>query len=180
MEKNKLSTKELCTISVWAAIIAVMAQIAIPMPAGVPMTMQTFGITLAALILGPKKGAIATLIYVLLGIVGLPVFANFTGGIDKLVGPTGGFIVSFPLMAWIIGLGMAYKERFKWAYVGGIILGTFINYIVGVIGFCFLTGGAVEVGISACVLPFIPTAIIKATVAGILGLKLRQRLVHLV
>lgn len=180
MEKDKLSTKDLCNISVWVAIIAVMAQIAIPMPAGVPMTMQTFGITLAALILGPKKGAIATLVYVLLGLVGLPVFANFTGGIHKLVSPTGGFIVSFPLMAWIIGLGIAYKERFKGAYVGGIILGTLINYVVGVIGFCFLTRGALGVGISACVLPFIPTAIIKAAMAGILGLKLRQRLVQLI
>ena len=180
MERDKLSTKDLCTISVWVAIIAVMAQIAIPMPAGVPMTMQTFGITLGALILGPKKGAIATLVYVLLGLVGLPVFANFTGGIHKLVSPTGGFIVSFPLMAWIIGIGVAYKGRFKWAYVGGIILGTLINYVVGVIGFCFLTGGALSVGISACVIPFIPTAIIKIVIAGILGLKLRQRLVQFI
>ena len=167
-------------IGVWAAIIAVMAQIAIPMPAGVPMTMQTFAITLAAIVLGAKKGALATIIYVLLGAIGIPVFANFTGGIHIIVGATGGFIVSFPIMAFIIGLGIEYKGRFKFAYPSAIVLGTVANYIVGIIGFCLVTGGTVSAALSACVIPFIPTAIIKAVVAGVLGLKIRQRLVKLV
>ena len=106
MQKTNFKTLDLCMIGVVTAVIVIMAQISIPMPLGVPMTMQTFAITLAGIILGSKKGAVASLIYVLLGAVGVPVFANFSGGYQLLVGPTGGFIISFPIMAFIIGLGV--------------------------------------------------------------------------
>ena len=82
-----------------------MAQISIPMPGGVPMTMQTFAITLAAVVLGAKLSTVSSVIYLLLGAVGVPVLANFSGGFDKFIGPTGGFLISFPLMAFIIGWG---------------------------------------------------------------------------
>ena len=110
MQKTNFKTLDLCMIGVVTAVIVIMAQISIPMPLGVPMTMQTFAITLAGIILGSKKGAVASLIYVLLGAVGVPVFANFSGGYQLLVGPTGGFIISFPIMAFIIGLGVEYKK----------------------------------------------------------------------
>ena len=89
MQKTNFKTLDLCMIGVVTAVIVIMAQISIPMPLGVPMTMQTFAITLAGIILGSKKGAVASLIYVLLGAVGVPVFANFSGGYQLLVGPTG-------------------------------------------------------------------------------------------
>ena len=79
MQKTNFKTLDLCMIGVVTAVIVIMAQISIPMPLGVPMTMQTFAITLAGVILGSKKGAVASLIYVLLGAVGVPVFANFSG-----------------------------------------------------------------------------------------------------
>ena len=180
MSKQNLSTKDLCMISLWTAVIAVMAQIAIPMPMGVPMTMQTFAITLAAIVLGAKKGAIAASIYVLLGAIGLPVFANFTGGLHIVVGATGGFIISFPIMAFIIGWGVEYKDRIKGVFIVAIIMGTIINYVIGVLVFCLITGSSVMAGITACVMPFIPTAIIKGVVGGILGIKMRERMVRLV
>ena len=102
-QTSKFSVRDICYAGLFAAVIAVMAQISIPMPLGVPMTMQTFAITLAAVVLGSKLSAIATLVYLLLGAVGVPVLANFSGGIDKFVGPTGGFLISFPIMAYIIG-----------------------------------------------------------------------------
>ena len=105
-QTSKFSVRDICYAGLFAAVIAVMAQISIPMPLGVPMTMQTFAITLAAVVLGSKLSAIATLVYLLLGAVGVPVLANFSGGIDKFVGPTGGFLISFPIMAYIIGLGV--------------------------------------------------------------------------
>lgn len=180
MNKSALSTKDLCMISLWTAVIAVMAQIAIPMPMGVPMTMQTFAITLAAIVLGAKKGAIAASIYVLLGAIGLPVFANFSGGLHSVVGATGGFIISFPIMAFIIGWGVEYKDRIKGVFIVAIIMGTIINYAIGVLVFCLITGSSVMAGITACVIPFIPTAIIKGIVGGILGVKMRERMVRLV
>ena len=148
--KSKFSVRDICYAGLFAAVIAVMAQISIPMPLGVPMTMQTFAITLAAVVLGSKLSAIATLVYLALGAVGVPVLANFSGGFDKFVGPTGGFLISFPLMAYIIGLGVEHRNAFK--------------------------GSTIAVGISACVLPFIPTAIIKAVLACAIGLNLRKRI----
>ena len=82
MQKTNFKTLDLCMIGVVTAVIVIMAQISIPMPLGVPMTMQTFAITLAGIILGSKKGAVASLIYVLLGAVGVPVFANLAVDIN--------------------------------------------------------------------------------------------------
>ncbi|MCF2679424.1 biotin transporter BioY [Faecalicatena contorta] len=180
MQTSKISVQDICSIALCTAVIAIMAQISIPMPLGVPMTMQTFAITLAAVVLGSKKGGISTLIYVLMGAVGIPVYAGFAGGFQHIAGPTGGFIISFPVMAFIIGLGVDKFRNVKGGFLICLILGTLINYVIGVLMFCLLTQSPVGVGISACVLPFIPTAIIKAALASILGLKIRERLVSVV
>lgn len=173
---NKISVRDICYVGLFTAVIAVMAQLSIPMPLGVPMTMQTFAITLAAVVLGAKLSTYATTVYILLGAVGVPVLANFSGGLDKFVGPTGGFLISFPIMALIIGLGVDYRKKFKGAFVVALVLGTVVNYVVGVAMFCILTSSPVSAGISACVLPFIPTAIIKAILASVIGFELRKRL----
>ncbi len=175
MQKTAFKTLDLCMIGVITAVIVIMAQISIPMPLGVPMTMQTFAITLAGIVLGSKKGAFASLIYVLLGAIGLPVFANFNGGYQLLVGPTGGFIISFPIMAFMIGLGVEYKNHFKGCFSLCLIVGTCINYLFGIVMFCFITHSTPWVAFTACVLPFIPTAILKAVLAAMLGLNLRKR-----
>ena len=158
--KSKFSVRDICYAGLFAAVIAVMAQISIPMPLGVPMTMQTFAITLAAVVLGSKLSAIATL----------------SGGFDKFVGPTGGFLISFPLMAYIIGLGVEHRDAFKGAFVTAVIVGTVINYVVGVAMFVVVAHSTIAVGITACVLPFIPTAIVKAVLACAIGLNLRKRI----
>ena len=175
MKKSKITTQDICSIAIMTAVTAVMAQISIPMPLGVPMTMQTFAITLAAVILGSKRGALSIFIYVLLGAIGVPVYANFSGGFQNLVGPTGGFLLSFPIMAFVIGLGMKYRKK-KGMFALFLILGTVLNYVVGVLMFCVITQSSVMAGISACVLPFIPTAIIKAVLASVLGFQIRDRL----
>ena len=174
---NKLFTvKNMCYVGLFTAVIAIMAQISIPMPLGVPMTMQTFAITLAAIILGAKLSTISSLIYILLGAIGLPVLAGFSGGISKFVGPTGGFLISFPIMAFIIGYAVDHRSAFKGAFVVGLIAGTVVNYIIGIAMFCILTQSSVAVGFTACVLPFIPTAIIKAILASLIGFPIRKRL----
>ena len=170
------STRNMCYVGLMTAVIAIMAQISIPMPEGVPMTMQTFAITLAAVVLGAKLSTISTTIYVLLGAVGLPVLAGFSGGISKFVGPTGGFLISFPILAFIIGYAVDHRIAFRGAFVVGLILGTVVNYVVGVAMFCLLTNSSVMVGFTACVLPFIPTAIIKAILAFVIGFAIRKRL----
>ena len=160
----------------FTAVIAIMAQISIPMPLGVPMTMQTFAITLASVVLGAKLSALSSLVYILLGAVGVPVLANFSGGFAKFIGPTGGFLISFPIMAFIIGYGVEHKDKFKGFFVICLILGTVVNYVIGVAMFCVLTQSTVMAGLSACVIPFIPTAIIKAILASIIGFTIRKRM----
>ncbi len=172
MQNSKISIQDICSIAIMTAITVVLAQISIPMPLGVPMTMQTFAVTLAGIVLGAKRGAISMIIYVLLGAIGVPVLANFSGGFQHLIGPTGG---SFPIMAYLIGIGTKMRRQ-KGMFLLFLILGTAANYAIGVLMFCILMKASIWTGITACVLPFIPTAIIKAAVASILGLKLQVRL----
>ena len=173
--KNSFTIYDMCTIAIFTAIISVLAQIAIPMPSGVPFTLQTFAITLTAVVLGAKKGAVAVLIYLLIGAVGVPVFTNFRGGLQAFVGPTGGFLLSFPVMTFLIGFG-AEKREIKWFYPLMLILGTIVNYIVGIILYCFVMSSTVSTAFFACVLPFIPSTIITSILASMLGLKIKKRL----
>lgn len=100
----EIKTLDIVYCGVFATITAILSQVSIPMPAGVPLTLQTFAISLAGIILGSKRGFVSILVYVLIGTIGLPVFSGFSGGIGTIVGPTGGFILSFPIMSFIIGL----------------------------------------------------------------------------
>ena len=172
--KRKFTTKEMTSIAIMTAVTCIMAQIAIPMPAGVPMTMQTFAITLAGVVLGSKAGAVSSLIYLLLGAVGVPVFSNFTGGAQMLVGPTGGFLISFPIMAFVSGL--AVEQNKKWKFVVLLIVAAVLNYVVGVVMFMALMKTNFAAAMMACVVPFIPTAIVKLIVGGMAGIMIRRRL----
>lgn len=174
--KPVFTVRETCYAGLFAAVIAIMAQISIPMPGGVPMTMQTFAVTLAAVVLGAKLSTVSMVIYLVLGAVGVPVLAGFTGGLAKFVGPTGGFLISFPLMAFVIGWGVEHRKAFPGAFVVSLIAGTVLNYVVGVAMFCALTQSTVAAGLAACVIPFIPTAVIKAVLASVLGFGIRKRL----
>lgn len=176
MQHTKLSIQDMVTVGLCTAIIAILAQIVIPLPSGVPMTMQSFAITLVAMILGSKKGALAALLYVLTGAIGLPVFTSFRGGFQCLLDPTGGFLLTFPLMAYFIGLGTDKKQRFPFLFYLFLTLGTILNYVGGLLIFCFSTNSTLAAGFVAAVAPFIPTAIIKAVLAVWSGNLLRKRL----
>ena len=176
MNKTKIKTTDLTSIALMTAITAIMAQITIPMPLGVPMTMQTFAVTLAAVVLGSKRGSISMIIYLLLGIAGVPVFAGFRGGVQCVAGPTAGFLISFPIMALIIGLGVKYYKDKKWLFWIFLTVGTISNYIIGTAIFCLIMKAPLATGITACVIPFIPTAIIKAILGSIIGFQVRKRL----
>ena len=165
-QRSAFSVRDICYSGLFAAVIAIMAQISIPMPGGVPMTMQTFAITLAAVVLGAKLSTVSSVIYLLLGAVGVPVLANFSGG----------FLISFPLMAFIIGWGADHRHAFRGAYVLALIVGTIANYVVGTAMFCVLMNSSIAAGVTACVLPFIPTAVIKAVLATVVGFLVRKRI----
>lgn len=96
---TKITTKDIVGVGMFAAVLAVLSQISIPMPSGVPITLQTFAVALAGVVLAWKLGTASVLVYILLGAVGVPVFAGFTGGAQALVNYTGGFIWGFLGMA---------------------------------------------------------------------------------
>lgn len=174
-DRGQSLTYRLTRIALFTALIAVCAQFEIPLPGGVPMTLQTLIIPIAGIVLGWKDGTIAACIYLLLGAVGLPVFAGFSGGLDKLVGMTGGFLISFPLMALCAGL---FSKESKYLKTGiGLVLGSVLNYAVGSVMFMALTGMDLKTTLAACVIPFIPTAIIKIILADYLGVLLKKALV---
>jgi len=157
-----MSTRNMCYIAVFASFIAVSAQISIPLPYGVPLTLQTLAIAFGGIMLGPQKGAMAVLIYILLGIVGVPVFAGLRGGIAVIVGPTGGFILSFPFIALIAGLSTALSEkRRKWLFPAGLILGAVINYLFGMLWFRYVMEIELQAAFTVAVLPFIPGTIME-------------------
>ena len=176
MKKRTLSIQELCLIGVVTSIFIIMAQISIPMPLGVPMTMQTFAVMLAGILLGPRKGTIAVGLYILLGAVGLPVFSNFKGGIQCLVGPTGGFLWSFPIMACLTGLGTKYWPRRKSFFVLTLLMGNVINLLCGTAFFAFVQKVPFSAAAATCLFPFIPATIFKIVLVMVAGLNIRKRL----
>ena len=179
MKHTKNSTTKLCMMGLSASLICVIAPIPILLPTGIPTTLQTFIITLTAIILGAKPAFTTTLIYVLLGAFGLPVFSNFTGGWQSITGPTGGFLLSFPIMAYIIGWASDSYTKKNWTLVTGIAIGTLLNFACGISQFCIVTKSSLAVGFATCVLPFIPLAILKAFLAYFIGKKIKQRIRNL-
>lgn len=179
MNKRTLSIQDLCLIGVVTSILVIMAQISIPMPLGVPMTMQTFAVMLAGILLGPRNGTLAIIIYILLGAIGLPVFSNFTGGLQCLVGPTGGFLWSFPLMGWLIGLGTKYRSRCKGVFTLSLIAGNVLNLLCGAVFFSLLQHVSFSTAVTTCLVPFIPVTVLKIILAAVAGLNMRKRLIML-
>lgn len=170
----KLTTSELCTIGIMTAIITGVSQLMIPLAGGVPITLQTFIIALAGALLGAKKGAAAAFIYVLLGAIGLPVFAGFTGGFQRLIGPNGGFILSFPIMAFVIGLGAQKGRRTVLALA--LFFGSAINLSMGMLQFALITGNSLQTAFFVAMAPFIPIEAAKMAAVFIVSLHLKNRI----
>lgn len=173
----KITTREICISAIFTAITAIMAQIAIPLPfSPVPITMQPFAIFMAAIILGSRLGFISQLIYVLLGAIGIPVFTGFSGGLGVIMGPTGGFIIGFPIMAFIIGK-ISDKKMNMAINVAIMIAGILACYSIGVVQLSYVTGMDISKSIAVGALPYIPFDIVKVVVAYVLGGTIRNRLV---
>ncbi|MCL2036065.1 MAG: biotin transporter BioY [Oscillospiraceae bacterium] len=175
--EKKSTVREICYIAVFAAIITACAQLKIPLPGGVPITMQTFAIPLAGVVLGLRNGTIASLVYVLLGAIGVPVFAGFTGGMGIVFGPTGGFILTFPLMALTAGIGAKYKGGNTLWLTMWLILGAVVNFTGGLLMYAFITEHNLTISFTRTVAPFIPGAIIKILLVVSYGKMIRQSLI---
>ena len=182
MEANAKSNKSgiyvLAMTAVMAAVIAAVAPFSIPGWGEVSFTLCTFVLYLAPYILGWKGAATATLVYILLGMAGIPVFSGFRGGLGVLAGPTGGYILGYIPMVIIGGLIIKAFPKNRAIHLGGMILATAVLYTFGSVMFCAIMGATPEVALLKCVLPFIPFDLGKMVVATGLGPVLRERLVQ--
>lgn len=171
----KMSTKEIIICGIFASITSILAQISIPLPfTTVPLTMQVFAVVLCGLMLGPKLGLITQIIYILLGAVGMPVFAQMSGGIAAIVGPTGGFILAFPLMALVVGY-FSKKYDSIIMIVTGMILSLIICYTIGTLQFSIIMKMSFIEGLKLCVIPFILVDLVKIGLATSVGVSVSKR-----
>ena len=161
-------------IAVFAVLIAICSWISIPTT--VPFTLQTF-----AVLLGGKRGSMAVLIYILLGAVGIPVFAGFSGGFGILLGQTGGYIVGFLFSALLMWLMEALLGKKTWVLGLSMVLGLIVCYAIGTVWFMVVyarNSGAVGLAtvLGWCVIPFIIPDLIKIVLALALSKRLGKAL----
>ena len=170
---SKIDIRQMTLISLFAALTAVGAFISIPLYP-VPLTLQTLFTLLAAMTLGSVMGALSQIIYVLLGIIGLPVFAGFKAGIGVLFGPTGGFLFGFIISSYIVGKIIELKKEkdiFYYFLAGGI--GIIIIYISGITQLSLVTGIGIKKALMVGVFPFLPGDILKIIAASFIASKLK-------
>jgi len=182
------SVRNMAFIAVMAALICVAAPFSVPMPGLVPISLATFAVYLAGGILGWKKGTIAVIVYVLLGAVGLPVFSGGEGGLAKLFGVTGGYIIGYIPCVLMTGLfiDLFYKKKASgeknplkngtWAIPAGMVIGTAVLYAFGTAWFVIARGVTLEVALASCVVPFLIGDAIKIVCATVITAALRNRL----
>ena len=161
--------------ALFAVIIAICSWLSIP--ATVPFTLQTFDIFLTVAVLGGKLGSLAVFLYLLMGVVGLPVFAGFKGGIAALMGPTGGYIVGFLLSALVMWGMERLLGKKQWVLALSMVLGLMVCYTFGTVWFILVyarsTGPiGLMTALGWCVFPYIIPDIIKIVLAMLLSKKL--------
>lgn len=172
-------TYDMAYIAVFAVLMAICSWISIP--TAIPFTLQTFAVFLAVCVLGGKRGTLSVLVFVLLGAVGVPVFAGFTGGPHVLMGNTGGYIIGFIFAGLLMWLMERVFGRKMWVQAMSMLLGMVTYYVFGTIWFMIVymrTTG--PIGVSAvlgwCVIPFLIPDLVKAALALFLGNTLRRPL----
>lgn len=162
--------------ALFAAIIGVMAQITIPLPL-VPITGQTLAIGIAATILGSRYGTLSVILYLIIGSAGVPVFAEFSGGVSKLIGPTGGYLVGFLPTAFLIGWFMEKTAfNFMYAMIANSI-GMFVTLALGTAWLKIAAELSWSAAITGGFTPFIIVGLIKAALASWIGVLVRNRLI---
>lgn len=175
--KKMISVYDLVMVALFAALIAVCAWITVP--GAIPFTLQTMGVFLAVGLLGGKRGTAAVLVYILLGAVGMPVFSGFSGGIGRLMGVTGGYIIGFLVSALAMwGMEALFGSR-KWVLPVSMLVGLALCYLFGTLWFLVLytskTGPITFWAVMLkCVIPFILPDLAKIGIALLLSVKLKR------
>ncbi len=176
MRSRRINT--LTLISLMTAVTCILGPLSIAIPIStVPITFTNLAIYISVIILGWKKGTISYLVYLLIGLVGVPVFSNFTSGPAKLLGPTGGYLIGFIFMALIAGF---FVDKFMgkiYMYIIGMVLGTMVTYALGTGWLAYQANLTFGKALLLGVIPYIPGDMIKIVISAILGLAIKKQII---
>lgn len=178
---KKFSTMEIILVGLFSALMAVCSWISIPAPAPLlPFTLQTFAVFCTLEILGGKRGFFSILAFVLLGAVGVPVFAEFSGGLGVLFGTTGGYIIGFLFSALLYWAVETFFGKKLWVRIVSLILALLVCYAFGTVWFVIVYSmGNASIGIGTalmwCVVPFILPDAAKLVLAVLIAGAVKKR-----
>ncbi|MGX6977677.1 biotin transporter BioY [Vagococcus elongatus] len=166
----KFSVKNITISAQLAVFIAIVSQLTIPLGL-IPLTGQTFAVGFVATLVPPSISVCAVGIYLLMGIIGIPVFAGFSGGLATVLGPTGGYLIGFFFSAFFISFLISKKSNsFIWVLLVNVF-GAMISLFVGAIGLKIYLDTSMIEALKIGILPFILPEVIKAFFASFLGMK---------
>lgn len=174
-KKSFFTVREMVFTAICAALICILAPISVPIGT-IPISLGTFAIYFSAALLGGKRGTAAVIVYIMLGMVGLPVFSSMRGGIAVLFGTTGGYITGYIPLALLTGIFSDIKSKHNWTIPVGMVLGTVALYEFGTAWYMIMSGNPLEVAWNFCVKPFLIFDSIKMVFATMLAAALKPRL----
>lgn len=177
LEKEKMSIGTITTIGVMTAVTCILGPLSIPI-GPVPISFTNLAIYFTVIILGMKKGTISCLVYLLIGLVGVPVFSSFTSGPAKLFGPTGGYLIGFIFLALIMGFFVDQYIGNIVMYIIGMVLGTVVLYGLGSAWLAYQAGMTFTAALMAGVIPFLIGDGIKIALAALIAPVIRTQLVR--
>ena len=169
-----MKVKDMTLTAVMAALVCIAGPLTIP--AGpIPLSLATFAVYLAGSVLGRKKGTIAVGLYLLIGIIGVPVFSGFSGGFQKIAGVTGGYLIGYLPCAYLSGVGAEKRDSMGWWFhTLMMVAGTVLLYTIGTVNFMLHTGNGLGAALSLCVIPFLPGDAVKVAGATLIRQTLKK------
>ena len=175
MKPPKWKTKDMTKMALCVAILCVTAFLVVPLPfTPIVISLHTVAVNIIGLIFSPIQAGITVLIYLLMGLVGLPVFSAGTAGPGKLFGPTGGFYFGFLFAVVAISLLRGKKISMKRYAIVSIAIGIPIQHMCAIVGMCIHNGGNVAAAFATVSLPFIIGDIIKCLISSMVGVSLNR------
>ncbi len=169
-----MKTKNLTRIALMTAVLCILAPVNLPL-SSVAMTLATFALYLMVYILSPKQALVSVGLYLLLGAVGLPVFAGYMAGISRFASPGGGYLIGYLLLTCIGGYFVQKYDSLS-LQVFGLFIGTLVMYCIGTFWLAFSAGISFLSAIPAGMLIFLPMDILKLTLAVIIGRKIQHHI----
>ncbi|MCR4649445.1 MAG: biotin transporter BioY [Lachnospiraceae bacterium] len=173
--KAKITTITITRVALATAVICVLGPLALPLPISpVPISLGILGVFFSVYVNGWLWGSLSCILYLLIGLVGVPVFSGFSGGAGKLLGPTGGYMIGYILLALIAGFFIEKFEKQIPLHIVGMVLGTAACYLLGTIWLAISTKMNFQAALLAGVIPFIPADIVKMVIAILVGIPVRR------